>query len=271
MHLMQFHPTVYTEQKTAQKQLLTEALRGEGATIVDEHGYAFLKDYHKNAELAPRDIVSRAIFDYIKKTNSKIYLDLSNFTKTKFQKRFPNIYHNFVNLGYDLPQDKVPISPAFHYSMGGVKVDKYSLVSNSKNLFAIGEVAYTGVHGANRLASNSLLEGLVFSKLAVQKSLENQFKIDPKLYNKPQKHYTLLKPQDKKLKQQLRALMWNSVGIIRNTQELEDTLFVLKQMLSKDIGRLLYLRLLVATSIVTQAIANTSSIGAHFIQQKDKT
>jgi len=270
MHLMQFHPTVYVEQTTAQKQLLTEALRGEGAKIVDEDGYAFLQDYHSSAELAPRDIVSRAIFDYIKKTESKIYLDLSNFTKKQFKRRFPNIYHNFVDMGYDLPNDKVPISPAFHYSMGGVKVDRYGLVSDYKNLFAIGEVARTGVHGANRLASNSLLEGLVFSKLAVLQSMKNQFHMDIEKFTNPQKDYILQKPQDKKLKEKLRAIMWKHVGIIRNTEDLKETLDKLQKISKLDIGRLLYLRLLVAISIVKEAVANTSSVGAHFIQKKEK-
>lgn len=194
---------------------------------------------------------------------------MSSFSKDEFEKRFPNIYHNFLKLGYKIPFDKVPISPAFHYSMGGIKVDNNSLVANTKNLFAVGEVACTGVHGANRLASNSLLEGLVFSHLAVEKSLNNRFKIDINKLNIKQKEYKLQIPSDKKIKEQLRNLMWKTVGIIRNADELKETSIKIDQMLSNDIGRLLYLRLLTASAIVKEAINNTSSIGAHYLQ-KDK-
>ncbi len=132
MEMMQFHPTVFIESDFARKQLLTEALRGEGAIVEDEDGYAFLKDYHEDAELAPRDIVSRAIFDYTKKTGSKVYLSFKKFDKKFFKKRFPNIYKSFMEIGYDLPFERVPISPAFHYSMGGIDVDLNSRVKKYK-------------------------------------------------------------------------------------------------------------------------------------------
>ena len=120
MEMMQFHPTVFVNSPNARKQLLTEALRGEGAIIEDEDGYAFLKDYHEDEELAPRDVVSRAIFDYVQKTGSVVYLSFKNFKKQFFKKRFPNIYNDLREVGFDLPFERVPISPAFHYSMGGI-------------------------------------------------------------------------------------------------------------------------------------------------------
>ena len=269
MEMMQFHPTVFVDSLSARKQLLTEALRGEGAKLEDEDGYEFLKDYHKDAELAPRDVVSRAIFDYSYKTGSQVYLSFKNFDKNFFVKRFPNIYKNLMELGFDLPFERVPISPAFHYSMGGVEVDTNSKVNGCKNLYAIGEVACTGVHGANRLASNSLLEGLVFSKVAVNHSLKEDFKIDIKNYDLPINHYILQKPTDKAIKNDLRNLMWVNVSIVRQKQKLIDTLEEIDTYLEEDLGRLLFLRLLTAKSIIKSAIEREKSIGAHYIKEND--
>jgi len=270
MEMMQFHPTVFVDSPNPRKQLLTEALRGEGAKVEDEDGYAFLKDYHEDAELAPRDVVSRAIFDYAKKTGSKIYLSFKDFDKLVFQKRFPNIYKDLKSVGYDLPFERVPISPAFHYSMGGIDVELNSKVKNSKNLYAIGEVACTGVHGANRLASNSLLEGLVFSKIAITTSQKEDFKIDLDNYSKKdqQLHYILQKKTDKAIKNALRNLMWTQVAIVREKQELIDALEEVESYLNENVGRLLFLRLLTAKSIIKSAINRTKSIGAHYIKEK---
>jgi L-aspartate oxidase len=270
MEMMQFHPTVFIESNLSRKQLLTEALRGEGAIIEDEDGYPFLKEYHKDAELAPRDVVSRAIFDYHKKTGSKIYLSFKTFDKKIFQKRFPNIYKDLKEIGYDLPFERVPVSPAFHYSMGGIEVDLHSKVKETKNLYAVGEVACTGVHGANRLASNSLLEGLVFSKIAVDYSLDQNFKIQKKNYKEKDSipHYELLKKGDKAIKNALRTLMWKDVGIVRVRQNLIDALDEIECFLKEDVGRLLYLRLLTARTIIKSAIERKESIGAHFIKKK---
>jgi L-aspartate oxidase len=268
MEMMQFHPTVYIENNTARKQLLSEALRGEGAVIEDENGYQFLKDYHLDKELAPRDIVSRAIFDYSKKTDSKIYLSFKNFEKTFFKKRFPNIYENLKKLGFELPFQRVPISPAFHYSMGGIEVDLDSKVNGTKNLYAVGEVSCTGVHGANRLASNSLLEGLVFSKLAVEHAQNENFKINFNNYKHNEKHYILQKNTDKAIKNSLRNLMWTNVGIIRSKQDLIDAYNEVNLYLTRDIGRLLFLRLLTAKFIIKSALDRKNSIGAHYIKDK---
>ena len=267
MEMMQFHPTVVRGTSFARKPLLSEALRGEGAYIVDEKGYRFLFDYHKDGELAPRDVVSRSIFDYNKKTSLGVYLSFGTFEKNAFRKRFPNIYANLKELGYDLPFERVPISPAFHYSMGGVETTLDAKVKGMKNLYAIGEVACTGVHGANRLASNSLLEGLVFSQIAVEKSLEENFKIDFKEYDKPIINYIRNKEIDKDLKDSLREIMWTYASIVRELKTLEESLKTIEEYLKKDVGRLLYLRLLTAKSILTAALNRKKSLGAHYIKE----
>ena len=270
MEMMQFHPTVFVDSPNARKQLLTEALRGEGAIVEDKDGYAFLKDYHEDAELAPRDVVSRAIFDYAKTHNTKVYLSFKNFDKKSFKKRFPNIYKNLKDFGYDLPFERVPISPAFHYSMGGIEVDLHSKVKGAKNLYAIGEAACTGVHGANRLASNSLLEGLVFSKIAVMDALEQDFQIEIENFTQKDNipYYELQKIGDKAIKNALRTLMWRNAGIVRQRQELIDALEEIEIFLRENVGRLLFLRLLTAKSIIESAIDRKESVGAHYIKEK---
>ena len=266
MEMMQFHPTVVRGTSFARKPLLSEALRGEGAYIVDENGYRFLFDYHKEGELAPRDVVSRSIFDYNKKTGLGVYLSFETFEKKAFKLRFPNIYSNLKELGYDLPFERVPISPAFHYSMGGIDVTMDGKVKGMKNLYAIGEAACTGVHGANRLASNSLLEGLVFSQIAIENSLKEDFKINQENYDKPIIEYIRNKEIDKDLKDNLRTIMWTHAGIVREHKALEESLKVIEEYLKKDVGRLLFLRLLTAKAILKAAINRKESLGAHYIQ-----
>ena len=267
MEMMQFHPTVVKGTSFARKPLLSEALRGEGAHIVDENGYRFLFDYHKDGELAPRDVVSRSIFDYHKKTGLKIFLSFETFEKKAFKQRFPNIYANLKDLGYELPFERVPISPAFHYSMGGVETELNAKIKGMKNLYAIGELACTGVHGANRLASNSLLEGLVFSEIAVETSMKENFKIDPSNYDKPIINFVRNKEIDKDIKDDLRKIMWVNAGIVRIPSELKKSLEKIEEYLKKDVGRLLYLRLLTAKSILKAALSRKKSLGAHFIKE----
>ena len=268
MEMMQFHPTVFKGTSFARKSLLSEALRGEGAHVVDDNNYRFLFDYHKDGELAPRDVVSRSIFDYNKKTGLGVYLSFDMFEKSYFRKRFPNIYANFNNLGYDLPFEKVPISPAFHYAMGGIETELNAKVKKMKNLYAIGESACTGVHGANRLASNSLLEGVVFSKIAVETSLKENFKIQKEDYSKSIRTFTRNKEIDKDIKNSLRKIMWDNASIVRERTKLVDSLKQIELFLKEDIGRLLFLRLLTAKSILKAAIDRKESLGAHFISKE---
>ncbi len=268
MEMLQFHPTVYVGSKTAQKQLLTEALRGEGAQLVDENGYAFMKDYDERAELAPRDIVSRAMFDYKQKSGQEIYLSFENFDVDYFNERFPNIASNLKDLGFNLPKERVPISPAFHYSIGGIKTNLDGEIESVENLYAIGEVASTRVHGANRLASNSLLEGLVFAARAAAKIKTRSVTYSPKQF--PISTDSLRCEGDNAYKSELRRIMWDDIGIIRTEKGLHEALDFIEDTLHKPIGRLLKLRLLTAKEIVTSAMKRKTSVGVHYIKESEK-
>ncbi len=266
MEMMQFHPTVFIHNRGARKQLLTEALRGEGAHIVDENGKRFLFEYDQRGELSPRSKVSRAIFDWKKKTGLEVYLNCSMFDEVFFRERFPTIYFNLRDMGFNLPNDEVPISPAFHYAMGGIETDLNGKVPGMHNLYAIGEVASTRVHGANRLASNSLLEGLVFSRRAVKDILQNDVDFQVKKFSNEEE--ILKKPIDSKLKNELRHLMWEAAGITREKKKLQEALEKIEKMLKKDIGKLLRLRLNTSRNIVKSAIYREEPLGAHYIITK---
>jgi L-aspartate oxidase len=263
MEMNQFHPTVFVKGDGAQKMLLTEALRGEGATIEDEDGKRFLFDYDARGELASRDIVSKAIYDYKRKTGSKVYLQCSNFSKEYFKKRFPNIYKNLQSLGYDVPSERVPISPAFHYAIGGIKSDLNGRVPNVDHLYAIGEVASTRVHGANRLASNSLLEGLVFAKRAVETILESTQEKDFVEFTLTDEVMSM--KDDKAKKNALRQIMWQNVSIVKTKSGLNKALEQINALLKENIGKLLKFRLLTAKEIVLASLAREESVGVHTI------
>ncbi len=268
MEMTQFHPTVFVDSDLAQKMLLTEALRGEGATIEDENGKRFLFDYDTRGELASRDIVSKSIFNYVVKTGSKVYLNMSNFDELYFMNRFPNIYKKFHSIGYNVPKQRVPISPAFHYAIGGIKTDTNGAIPNIEGLYAVGEVASTKVHGANRLASNSLLEGLVFSKKAVNTILKNNkhFNFIPfETTNEIMSH-----KEDKAKKDLLRKIMWEKVGVIRTQRGLNEAQNEINTLLNEKIGKLLKFRLLTAKEIVTSALKRKESIGVHYIQEESQ-
>jgi L-aspartate oxidase len=267
MEMMQFHPTVYVDNDSAQKLLLTEALRGEGATVEDEEGRRFLFDYDERGELASRDIVSKAIYDHNKKTGLQTYLSFKNFDHVYFTKRFPNLYKNLQLLGFDVPKQRVPISPAFHYAIGGIKTDVNGAVPSIKSLYAIGEVASTKVHGANRLASNSLLEGLVFGKRAVEDILKKkhvkkdiEFEVSDEVMSYK---------EDKERKNLLRKIMWENVSIVRTKKGLKSALDQINALLNEKIGKLVKFRLLTAKEIVLAALARDESIGVHYIKKDD--
>lgn len=266
MEMMQFHPTAFVLGNSVRKQLLSESLRGEGAMVVDEDGKRFVFDYDPRGELAPRDIVSRAIFRYKQKTGKEVYLDLSAFEPEHFKQRFPSIYFNMTNIGYNVPQQRIPISPAFHYSMGGIKTDLQGKVLHVKDLYAVGECAHTGVHGANRLASNSLLEGLVFSARVADEIKQTLH--EPKMHHAfSETEEVLERENDKTLKNELRHLMWFYAGILRETKNLEKAKQRVVEMLKLSIGKLLRLRLLVSLEIITSALNRKESLGAHYLQK----
>ncbi len=266
MEFMQFHPTVYVDTPYARKLLLTEALRGEGAHVVGEDGERFLFDYDDRGELAGRDIVARGIFDYRRKTGKNAYLDFSMFDKKWFKERFPNITHTFKGLGYDFPKDRVSISPAFHYANGGITTDTDGAVAGIERLYAVGEAACTGVHGANRLASNSLLEGIVFAKRAAEHIMGQK----PCLKKIPSfdKDYDniLHKENDKQYKHKLREIMWKDVGIIRTQDGMIEAKNFIYDIKNREIGRLLELRLNTASAIVSAALNRKESLGSHYLE-----
>ncbi|MDD2652457.1 MAG: L-aspartate oxidase [Sulfurimonas sp.] len=267
MEMMQFHPTVFVDNNSAQKLLLTEALRGEGATVEDENGRRFLFDYDERGELASRDIVSKAIYDHHKKTGMQTYLSFKNFEHVYFTKRFPNLYKNLQDLGFDVPKQRVPISPAFHYAIGGIKTDINGAVPSVKSLYAVGEVASTKVHGANRLASNSLLEGLVFGKRAVAHLLSKKEQKKSVVFEVADE--VMSYKEDKEKKNLLRRIMWEDVSIVRTKSGLKSALEQINALLNEKIGKLLKFRLLSAREIVLAALARDESVGVHFIQKDE--
>ncbi|AKF25920.1 aspartate oxidase [Sulfurovum lithotrophicum] len=266
MEFMQFHPTVFVDTPYARKLLLTEALRGEGAHVVDEDGERFLFEYDERGELASRDIVARGIFKHKRNTGKQAYLDFSMFEEKWFEQRFPNITRTFAALGYHFPKDRVPISPAFHYANGGIKCDVNGCIPGMEGLYVIGEAACTGVHGANRLASNSLLEGVVFAKRAVDHLLDRGHQqIKTPEFEKDYGNI-LHKENDKSYKQRLRQVMWEDIGIIRTTKGLHEAKNLIYDMKNHEIGRLLQLRLNTASAIVEAALARTESLGSHYME-----
>jgi L-aspartate oxidase len=164
MEFIQFHPTsLYEPGLRGHAFLITEAVRGDGGILRNLNGEAFMEKYDERRDLAPRDIVARAIDSEMKKAGTEhVWLDCRHFNKEKFIEHFPNIYEKCLSIGIDITKQMIPVSPAAHYSCGGIKTDEWGN-SSIKNLYACGECASTGLHGANRLASNSLLEAMVFA------------------------------------------------------------------------------------------------------------
>lgn len=226
MEFVQFHPTTLYS-PGAPQFLLSEAMRGEGAVLKNVHGRLFMSDYHEMAELASRDTVSRAIISEMVKTNARhVFLDLTHLEKNFIKRRFPQIYKTCLQYDIDITEDMVPVCPAAHYIMGGVKTSIDGETS-IRGLFAAGEVACTGVHGANRLASNSLLEGLVFGARTGKKAVKFINKtVDvsrPKTpRNSPIMHQDVFSSSVdiEKTRSILRQLMWSKVGIIRCKESL---------------------------------------------------
>ena len=173
MEFIQFHPTaLYEPGVRGQSFLITEAVRGDGGILRNYEGEAFMERYDKRKDLAPRDIVARAIDNEMKVAGTEnVFLDCRHFSAAKFIEHFPNIYEKCLSIGIDITKQMIPVAPAAHYSCGGIKTDEWARTS-IKNLYAAGECASTGLHGANRLASNSLLEAMVFAHRAYKKSIE---------------------------------------------------------------------------------------------------
>jgi L-aspartate oxidase len=226
MEFIQFHPTaLYEPGVRGQSFLITEAVRGDGGILRNHKGEAFMERYDERKDLAPRDIVARAIDNEMKINGTEyVYLDCRHFTKESFTEHFPNIYAKCLSIGIDITKDMIPVAPAAHYSCGGIKTDEWGRTS-VKNLYAAGECASTGLHGANRLASNSLLEAMVFAHRAYKDavsifSLRNEAPAgipDWKTAGTTSPKEMILITQSVK---ELKLLMSDYVGIVRNNERL---------------------------------------------------
>jgi L-aspartate oxidase len=223
LEFVQFHPTALTY-PGAPRFLISEAVRGEGAHLVDDQGHRFAFDYHPAGELAPRDVVSRAIFSHLQKNaggSGHVWLDLKPIPEDTIRHRFPNIIQVCQQWGIDLFKQSIPVAPAAHYWMGGIITDTQSRTS-IPGLYTVGESASTGVHGANRLASNSLLECLVFGAQLANITLLEDAIANPKFSTQDLPPLDLsLAPQVHEWRQVLPRLMWQSAGICRDQQSLE--------------------------------------------------
>ncbi len=271
MEFVQFHPTVLFA-PSAPQFLLSEAMRGEGAILKNIFKEPFMKNYHPDAELAPRDVVSRAIISEMVRTNSShVYLDLTHRDSEFVKKRFPRIYSTCLKYDLNITRDLIPVSPAAHYMMGGVKTDINGATS-IEGLYAAGEVACTGVHGANRLASNSLLEGLVYGYRAGVAASQQEGQ-GSKVKGQERKTSDISAPDFdlEEVRTSLRRLMWEKVGIIRcgvSLNEAMENLSMWRSILDMDFntrrGLELKNMLTVAFMITEAALERKGSVGAHY-------
>jgi L-aspartate oxidase len=272
MEFVQFHPTALFV-KGAPRFLLSEAMRGDGAYLCNSARERFMSRYHDLAELAPRDVVARAMYRELELSTAAeptIYLDVTHLDGNKLKLRFPNIYQTCQQYGLDMTRDLIPIRPAAHYAMGGVRTDVNARAS-LPGLYAAGEVACTGVHGGNRLASNSLLEGLVFGMRAARGMAAE---IAPSTFS----NHEAPTPQasacgvgdDHALRVEAQQLMENNVGIVRDHQQLQQAIARLRQIHEElppptnrhraEVRNIVESGLAIAHS----ALARTESRGSHY-------
>lgn len=282
MEYIQFHPTSLFH-RDADGFLISETVRGEGARLKRKDGWTFMENYNLKKEMAPRDEVTRAIYEEMTNSNSNyVYLDLASYANIDIKKRFPNIYSTCLKYGIDITKEPIPVVPAAHYCCGGVLVDIWGK-SSLKGLCAVGEVACTGVHGANRLASTSLLEGLVWGTRA-SKYIASHF--NPVAPYKPSDIHEWYYPEkeeeiDPALINQdwlsIRSTMWNYTGIIRTKKRLERAradLDYLRHRIEKFYkeaimdAKVVGLKhgIQVALLINSAALSNPVSRGAHYIK-----
>ena len=278
MEMVQFHPTTLYVAGSS-RCLITEAVRGEGAYLVDRDGKRFMPDYHQLAELAPRDVVARSIVQQIRKTHfTHVYLDVRHLPADKFRSRFPQLANLMNQFEIDTAKDLIPVHPACHYMMGGVDANEHGL-SSLPGLYAVGEAACSGLHGANRLGSNSLLEGLAYGARAGTHAAEsaNTLKVQfPQTLDSriPPSVKTELDITD--VKSSLRSIMWRNVGIERTGDRLTETReivafwsrYVMDKVFDPALGAAaagleLQNMLTVASLITMAAYTRTESRGAH--------
>ncbi|HDZ62214.1 MAG TPA: L-aspartate oxidase [Nitrospirae bacterium] len=270
MEFIQFHPTSFYS-PSAPQFLLSESMRGEGAVLKNVNKEQFMRKYHKMADLAPRDAVARAIISEMVQTGAKhVYLDITHLDEVFVKRRFPLIYSTCLNFGVDITRDLIPVSPAAHYIMGGVKTDLKG-ETNIKGLFAAGEVACTGVHGANRLASNSLLEGLVYGARTGKNTADYAEGIEMQDGGVPEPEVQKSGPIDLDgIKRSLKQMMWEKAGIIRCGKSLGEAKtqlgeweYILKNDFQSRPELELKNMLTVSSLITDSALLREGSIGAH--------
>lgn len=269
MEFVQFHPTtLYLA--GAPRFLISEAVRGEGAYLINQAGDRFMTRFSEKAELSPRDVVSQSIFKELNQTGDTcVYLDLRHLDPQMIQRRFPTIGSVCADYGLDISKDPIPVRPAVHYMMGGVATD-LNAATRVKNLYAAGETAFTGVHGANRLASNSLLEALVFGHRAglAEPESPGSFPL-ANLKKKLTAKGSRLDIAD--LAQSLKALTWRNLGVFRNAIRLSETVetlkawsrYVLAEQFHMSPGFEVQNMLTTAQAIAFSALQRTESRGAH--------
>lgn len=291
MEFVQFHPTAFSLGQNGTMFLISEAVRGEGAKLVHKDGSTFMEKYDKRLELAPRDIVTRAIFNEMREKGvNNVCLDTSHIKESKFAKRFPTIYATCIEYGITPTKDLIPVSPSAHYFMGGIKTEVNGKTS-IQGLYAIGEAACTGLHGANRLASNSILECAVTAYELVEYlktiDLSNRFETDEKILREISFYEDKLENKDfediEAAIKNLKQLMWKNVGIIRNKFKLKEAENEIENLLKefnspykcKNRAHYEYRNMLtIAQLIVEFALNRKESRGAHYREdypQKDIT
>ena len=275
MEFMQFHPTMMHNSNPS--FLISETLRGEGGLLKNSSGKTYMGKYHRDGELAPRDVVSRFSVIEMKKTRSKnVYLDMTNLDSSYLKKRFPNIYNECLRYGIDMSKDSIPVSPAAHYICGGIKTDSYGKTS-MENLYAVGECACTQLHGADRLASNSMTEGLVIAS-RMSKIIRNRIK-KAKL-EKVEVVIPILSAAGNgrisALRASFRNIMWEDVGIIKSRKSLmramkkmmrieEKIEKIKKDGTNKDVQELDNM-ITVAKTIIVASLRRKESRGTHFME-----
>jgi L-aspartate oxidase len=275
MEFMQFHPTVLYIAGSS-RMLITEATRGEGARLVDRNGYRFMPDYDPRAELAPRDVVSQAIQSQMAKTrHANVYLDMSHLDATRVRARFPHIAAKCAEFGIDIAEDPIPVRPGAHYMIGGLTVDDAGRTT-LKNLWAAGEVASSGLHGANRLASNSLLEAMVFGAragegaTAAAAAMADDFRAAPLENTALAEEYEPLDLVD--IRNSLSNLMVRNAGVRRDADGLSEAVdavtqwcgYVLARQFADPAGWELQNLLTVAHVMLDSAQEREESRGVHF-------
>jgi L-aspartate oxidase len=269
MEFVQFHPTALNLEN-APRFLLSEAMRGEGAVLRNAHGKRFMSDYDERLELAPRDIVSRSIVSEMRKTGTRtVYLDITAKSEDFLKERFPKIYETCKFFGLNIATDRIPVSPASHYTMGGVRTDLYGRTT-LKGLYAAGEVTCTGVHGANRLASNSLLEGLVFGARAGKSAIEDNGDYELRITNhEPENPKSQIRNPKSEIistavRKRVKRVMWERVGIVRDADSMKRALAEFEQIRQANLSNASQNFVTLAALVTRAALWREESRGGHF-------